>query len=206
MSFTLAKCMLTHPEGFLEARECHYQRFFGPLTRPIMHSTDVKAVHIDIYQFEPNQDRPYWTLVTSGMSNERQLDQDNCAEGVSPRAEILMYVSEPQGWMFSVLKGLAEMPFEDSTFLHWRHTVPNGMSMTAKPSLLTSYFFLPPSFESEGFTDLELDGDKVDFLWMVPITEAEREFAVKHGSAALEKKFAEVNLPPVVDESRKSVV
>ena len=44
--------MLTHPEGFLEARECHYQRFFGPLTRPIMHSTDVKAVHIDIYQFE----------------------------------------------------------------------------------------------------------------------------------------------------------
>ena len=46
--------------------------------------------------------------------------------------------------------------------------------MTGKPSLLTSYFFLPPYFEPEGFADLEIDGDRVDFLWMIPITEAER--------------------------------
>ena len=68
--------MLTHPEGFLEARERHYQKFFGPLTRHVVHSTDVKPVHIDIYQFEPIQGRSYWTLVTGGMSNERQLDPD----------------------------------------------------------------------------------------------------------------------------------
>ena len=198
--------MLTHPEGFLETRERHYQQFFGELTQKVMHSTDVKPVHIDIYQFEPTKDRRYWTLITSGMSNERQIQPDDCAEGMSSRAEILMYVSKPQDWMFSVLKGLGEMPSEDGTFLHWWHTVPNGVPMTAEPSLLTSYFFLPPYFEPEGFTNLELDGDRVDFLWMIPITEAEREFAVQQGSGALEKKFEEVNLSPVIDESRKSVV
>jgi len=200
------KHMLTHPDGFLEAREGHYERFFGPITQPIMHSTDVKPVHIDIYQFEPTRDRPFWTLISSGMSNERQIEPDDCADYMSPRAEILLYVPKPQGWMFSVLKGLAEMPFEDSTFLHWWHTVPNGMPMTATPSLLTSYFFLPPYFEPEGFTDLRLDGDRVDFLWMIPITEAEREFAMKHGSQELEKKFDETNLSRIVDESRESVV
>jgi hypothetical protein len=198
--------MLTHPDGYLKARERHYERFFGRMTQKIMHSTDVKAVHIDIYQFEPTKERPYWTLITSGMSNERQAEPEDCAEHMSPRAEILMYAREPQGWMFNVLKGLAEMPFEDSTYLHWWHTVPNGMPMTATPSLLTSYFFLPPYFEPEEFSNLELDGDRVDFLWMIPITEAEREFAMEHGSQALEKKFEEVDLSPVVDESRKSVV
>jgi len=198
--------MLTHPEGYLEARERHYQRFFGPITQKILHSTDVKAVHIDIYQFEPTQDRQYWTLITSGMSDERQISLEDRAEHVSTRAEVLMYVSKPEDWMFSILKGLAEMPFEDGTFLHWWHTVPNGMPMTATPSLLTSFFFLPPYFEREGFPELELDGDRVDFLWMIPITEAEREFAVQHGSEALEKKFEEVDLSPVVNESRKSFV
>ena len=198
--------MLTHPEGFLEARERHYEKFFGRITRPVMHSADVKQVHIDVYEFGPTQGRAYWTLVTSGMSDERQLDPEDCAEGVSPRAEILLYAAKPEAWMFSVLKGLAEMPFEDQTFLHWWHTVPNGMPMTSRPSLLTSFFFLPPCFESHDFTEMKLGGDRVDFLWMIPITEAERRFAAEHGSSELAKKFKDVHLAPVVDESRQSVV
>ena len=136
--------MFTHPAGFLEAREQHYQRFFGPMTQKVMHSTDVKRVHIDLYQFEPTQDRPYWTLITSGMSDERQIAPEHCKGPMSPRAEILMYVPGPQNWMFSVLKGLAEMPFDNNTHLHWLHTVPNGMPMTASPSLLTSSSFFRP--------------------------------------------------------------
>jgi len=91
-----------------------------------MHSTDVKTVHIDIYQFEPTPERSFWTLITSGMSNARQIDPEDCGNGMAPRAEILMYAVQPQGWMFSVLKGLAEMPFDQNTCLHWGHTVHNG--------------------------------------------------------------------------------
>lgn len=198
--------MLDHPEGYLEAREQHYERFFGPITQKILHSTDVKPVHIDIYQFEPTQDRDYWTLITSGMSDNRQLEPEACADHMSTRAEILLYVREPKPWMFNVLKRLAEMPFDQSTHLHWWHTVPNGMPMTAEPSLLTAYFFLPPYFEDPSFGQFELDGDQVDFLWMIPITEAERAFAAEHGSQSLEDRFEEANLSPVVDESRQSLI
>lgn len=190
-------------DTFLLPRQRHYERFFGPVTQAVMHSTDVKPVHIDIYQFEPTPERPFWTLVTSGMSNERQIEPD---EPVSYRTEILMYVSKPQEWMFSVLKGLAEMPFDDHTLLHWGHTVPNGMPMTASPSLLTSFFFASPYFESLEFNELKLANDKVDFLWMIPITEAEREFAIQHSSEKLYEKFENTNMPTVVEEARESVV
>ena len=198
---------MTEPSrSFLDIREAHYQRFLGPLTQKVMHSTDAKPVHVDIYQFEPTQDREFWTLITGGMSDIQQIAPDDCAEHQAPRAEILMYVPAPQGWMFNVLKGLAEMPFDNDTYLHWWHTIPNGMAMTAKPSLLTSFFFMPPYFEDEQFGTLQLDGDGVDFLWMVPITEAEREFAVTHGSQALEDRMRDAGLSHILDESRKSIV
>lgn len=191
---------------YLEVREAHYAKYFGPIKKPVMHSTDVKPVHIDIYQFPPRGDRRHWTLITGGMSDRAQYVPRNAPKYISRRAEIMMYVRRPAGWMFSVLKGLAEMPFVDKTFLHWFHTVPNGMPMTPKPSLLTSFFFLPPYFEPEGFDSLKVGRNKVDILLLIPITEAERKYAIKRGSAALKRLMAKKNLDPVVNERRKSLV
>jgi hypothetical protein len=100
-------------ERLIDQRETHYQRFFGPLDQQVMHSTDLKPVHIDIYQFAPTAERPFWTLITGGMSDARQPIPPTAPKHVAPRAEILMYAEEPKGWMLSVLKGLAEMPFVD---------------------------------------------------------------------------------------------
>jgi len=43
-------------------------------------------------------------------------------------------------------------------------------------------------------------------LWVVPITSAELEYALKHGSQALDELLSEVELDPVVDEQRASLV
>ena len=102
--------------GFTSVRETHYVKYLGSLTEPIMHSTDDGIPHVDIYQFPPFEDRDYWTLITGGMSDLRQSIPKEAPEHVSPRAEILMYVRELQPWMFSVLKGLASLPFEEQTF------------------------------------------------------------------------------------------
>jgi hypothetical protein len=101
---------------------------------------------------------------------------------------------------------LAELPFDEETYLDWHHTVPNGQAMTEEPSELTSFFFLPPYFEDEQFDDLEIEGERIDFLWLVPITEKERHFAIDFGSQALEDEMVEQELDPVVDEGRTSIV
>jgi suppressor of fused protein SUFU len=193
-------------DDWIEIREAHYEKHFGELTEQVMHSTDIKEVHVDIYQFRPTPERDYWTIITGGMSDARQYIPEDLEGQIGSRAEIMMYVREPNGWMFNVLKGLAEMPFDDNTYLHWRHTVPNGKPMTAEPSELTNFFFLPPYFEAEGFDSLELDGEGVDILWLFPITDAERQYAVDNGSEALEELFEKTQIDPVVDEARKSIV
>jgi len=78
--------------------------------------------------------------------------------------------------------------------------------MTAGPSLLTAFFFLPPYFEEAGFDTLQVGGQKVDILWLIPITEAERKFAAERGSQALEDLMAQKELDRVVNESRSSIV
>ena len=191
---------------YLDIREAHYKKHLGALDQKILHSTDVKAVHIDIYQFKPTSEKPIWTIITGGMSDFAQLTPQGEDDYRAPRAEILMYATEPENWMFSVLKGLAEMPFDDATHLHWWHTVPNGMPMTAEPSQWTSYFFLPPYIEESGFSEFEVEGEKVDFLWMIPITEKERCYAMEYGSDELEKILEQVDVDVLLDQKRGSLV
>jgi hypothetical protein len=192
------------PMRWTEVRKQHYTKFLGPIDKVVHPSIDLVTPHIDVYPIPPHGSRNYWTLITEGMSNYKQDIPDD-ATAISGRTEIMMYVHEPKQWMYSVLIGLGKMPFEDKTFLHWYHTVPNGQPMTSEPSELTSFFFLPPYFENEGFDSLKIEGDKVDILWLVPITEREREYAMKNGGRALEEVFVKAELDPVFDEKRKSL-
>jgi hypothetical protein len=189
------------PMGLLDK---HYRKFIGPLDEKVWHSTDQKDVHIDVYQFAPSPERPFWTLLTSGMSFQPQFVPEDSE--LSGRTELIMYVHEVKGWMVNVLKGLAEMPFEQQTFIYWHHTVPNGKPMTANPSLLTSFFFMPPYFEDPPFSRLMINEEPIDILWMFPITENEREYIVKNGGKAFENLIIENEISQIVDEDRLSLI
>lgn len=191
--------------SLLVQRETHYERFIGPMANEVMHSTNVKPVHIDVYTFKPSSARPYYTLLTGGMSDLRQNIPVKFSN-LSPRAEIMTYAHEVKGWMQNVLKGLAEMPWDDNTFLHWYHSVPNGKPMTAEPSELTAFFFVPPYREDQNFNPMIVEGDKVDFLVMIPITQRELNFKREHGAKALIDVFDQNNFDYIINEARKSFV
>lgn len=194
-------------ENWLKVREDHYERHFGPLSEPVMHSTDDAQPHIDVYQFRPSADRDYWTLITGGMSDIRQPVPPEAPEYVAPRAELLMYVREPKPWMFRALKELAEYPSRHDTCLHWWHTVSNSRSIEHGASSFSAFFFLPPYFENpQTFGSLKIAGERVDMLWVVPITSAELDYALERGSEALDELLTEAELDPVVDEERPSLV
>ncbi len=192
-------------EEWMAKREKHYKKFFGTMSDNVMHSTDAHEVHVDIYQFEPSRKRPYWTLITGGMSDKRQnIPQD--VDWASPRTEILTYVEEPYERIFAVLKLLAEMPFEEESYMHWFHTISVGEPVTERQTELTCAFLVPPFFEKPKFDSLQIGRDKVDFLMMVPITMQERHYAKENGPEALLEVFEQANLGPVFDENRASLV
>jgi len=194
-----------NPNRWFEVREAHYSKFLGPIDEKIAHSTDVQEVHIDIYTFPPTDKRWYWTLITGGMSDKHQNIPEDATD-ISGRTELIMYVEEPKGWIYNVLKTLAEMPFKEKTFFYWYHTVLYGEPMMPEPSELTSVFFLPPCFEKPKFDTLQIAGEKVNILWVVPITEREREYVIQEGNAALIDVFQKAEMDPMIDEKRKSLI
>jgi hypothetical protein len=48
--------------------ERHIEKHIGEISM-VFHEMIADIVHIDIHQVPPGKDRPYWTLVTSGMSD-----------------------------------------------------------------------------------------------------------------------------------------
>ncbi len=187
-------------------REEHYERFFGPVSQPVVHGAGGGDPHIDTYQFPPIGERNHWTLITSGMSDKRQKIPEDIKALAAPRAELFLYARKPESWMLDALEGLAVSPFKDALFLHWWHTVPNDRALAASASRLTAFLLLAPYFEPDEFDTFEIENDPVDFLWVVPITEDELAYARKNGSEALLDTMRANGLDPVIDENRDSLV
>lgn len=170
---------LQNRDDEMEIREKHYKQYLGQLNQVILHSTDVnEIVHIDVYQFSPTPQKPYWTLITGGMS-------DGPREMVIDRTEILMYAETPQAWMIDLLKKVAEMPFRNEGLLHWGQVCTPDINQFAGKSNFTRLLFVPPFREDRRFEPLRTNNDDVDFLWMIPITEPEYQYMVNSGTQSL---------------------
>ena len=73
-------------------------------------------------------------------------------------------------------------------------------------SQLTAVLFIQTIVSSDNnlADQLVLEGDPVHFLWVVPITAAELEYKLEHGTDALLDLFQEVQHPFVLEEKRGS--
>jgi hypothetical protein len=187
-------------------REAHYQEHFGPLTEPVMRSRDGKVPTVDVYSFRPNDVRDYWTFITSGMSDVPQSLPEGTPEIFARRTELLMYATESAPWRLFALKLLAEYPFEQGTWIHAWHSVDVGAPLSPESSL-SALFLLPPAMEDpQRFDRLEIAGERVNILWVVPITAAEQAFALERGPQALEEILFEADFDQLLDTGRDSLV
>jgi len=182
-------------------RENHYKKYLGEMDHQILQSgAESTDVFVEFYKFKPAPKRPGYTLITGGMSDAKQnipLDYKR----TSGRTELLMYVAEPQDWMFGLLRELASMPFRNNNFVHWNHSCCLGDNMITKSSGITHALYMPPFFECERFADnLYINGGKVDPLWVVPITRPELELCQQeNGLVAVMDGIMQTNRPRIFD-------
>lgn len=193
---------LKYGDDGMEIREQHYQKYLGKMDDRILHSTNVnEKPHIDIYQIPPTPQRPAWTLITGGMSDAKQNVPQYYKRFSSGRTELLMYAREPQDWMLGLLRKLSLMPFAHKNFLHWEHLCCLGDSMITKKTDIAGVVFMPPSFEKERFCNtLYINGDKVDPLWVIPITRPELELCQQdNGVRRVVESFMLIGHPRIFD-------
>jgi hypothetical protein len=107
----------------------------GPIDY-VFHEKISESVHVDVHRVPPQKQRPFYTSVTSGMS-ERQMTVPDGAESLR-LAELILclppnwplslhdFRDEQNYWPIRLLKILARLPLEFCTWLGLSQSVPHG--------------------------------------------------------------------------------
>jgi hypothetical protein len=83
-----------------------------------------------------------------------------------------------------------------------RHSVAWPHHAAAGTPWKNAFFLSPPVKSHRGYV-FEVEGDKVSFLWHVPISDEERAYKQEHGAGALIGRMDAVGLPWVFDENNR---
>jgi hypothetical protein len=113
-----------HGEECIEEISTHIERHLGEVSG-VFHELVSDTVHIDVHYVKPTQERPYHTLVTSGMSDlpmsvPEQVDATRFMELVVTLPEEWLvdqeaFANEAWYWPIRQLKYLARFPHKYDT-------------------------------------------------------------------------------------------
>ena len=207
-------------EETIDAITAHIEEHIGEIDQ-VWHELVSDLVHIDVHQVPPSEERPFWTLVTSGMS-DRPMTVPEGAEEYS-LAELMIclppdwpvsqedFNDENHYWPVRLLKVLARLPHEYQTWLGPGHTVPNGweepVPYADNTSFVCSLLLSPSLLLPSKVSSLELsDGRKINFYAVWPLHQAEVDLKLSRGLGALLDHFEKHQVTELVDVNRPGTV
>lgn len=138
--------------------------------------------------------------VTNGMSDQRLSEPDYPLEW--HRRELIQYFPKCTEGHARRLHDMAWLPLFDEFYLDSHHSI--AWEHPAVPGTpWKNAFFLLPLIKSHRNFVFEVEGDKVSFLWHIPISDEERAFKRENGTDALIDRMEAVDLPWVFDEKNR---
>ena len=194
----------------------HFSEYFGAPVESIDTGGNVQ-IHI----ISPSPEKNYYTLFTSGMS-ETPMAMPPGLEGYE-YAELMLHL--PADWVFNPkerstywpvewLKDLAYMPADESAWLFYGHTIPNGDA--AEPFAGNTGFgcfivgttnLLKDEESRDAFSMLDIGGDKVVYCFtLFPIYKPEMEYKLQNTAQDLFALFEVHGVSDVIDVNRGSLV
>ena len=192
----------------VRARDEVYQHRFGEANR-VFHEMPSFIPHIDVMEYyRSGDDGKVCVLVTSGMSDFAMTVPSST--GASRRVELIFYCAETSAKYADTLRLLAHFPHDQKTWIGASHTIPNGNppSLMWGSASLDTFLLLPPIVKKDQDLqeELILDGDGVEFLWVVPLTTAECNLKLEQGIDAILDLFQKNRHPYVFTGDRASYV
>jgi len=175
----------------------HYRRFLAGEGFKLLERDG-----ISIWQFDTKDGS---LLITTGMSAHFQVvPTDEECVSQRPRTELMIFVGKgDEPALSNLLLDIANYPRAQKSFLHWWHSLPLGRPIIPNAEITSLLFTFPP-FDEE-FATFEVDGERIDVLWVVPISETERVYFKQNGADVLEE-LLESNRVEVANLLRKPVV
>lgn len=205
----------TGDEETIEEVGLHLERTIGR-AEMVWHEMISDLVHIDVHQVEPSDEYPFWTLVTSGMS-ERPMKAPEGAEDYQfaelaiclPREWPLKheaFADERNYWPIRLLKTLARMPHEYDTWLGPAHSIHNGdgydpyaaNTQFCSTMLMPPIALLPPEFGRHETAS----GRLIHFHVLWPLYREELDLKLEQGFEVLLDRLEAHRVTEVLDIKR----
>jgi hypothetical protein len=174
-------------------------------------------VHVSVNVIRPNENCPFMTIFTTGMSDVAMTVPDG--QEVFQYAELVMYLlgdwEIPQLnsddaaslWPFQWLRNIAYLPHNEGTWLGGPHTIISSDDPPVPLGPNTDLTCLLLNADMMDWSPMELaDGRKIRFYTVMPIYTEERDFEVKNGIVQLLQRFEEIGIPPILLPGRPNVV
>jgi hypothetical protein len=194
----------------------HIEEHLGPIDY-VFHELISEYVHIDVHRIPPQKHRPYYTLVTSGMS-ERPMTVPDGAESLRftelmiclpPTWPLSMedFRDERNYWPIRLLKVLARLPHEFRTWLGLSHSVPNGEP--PRPYAPNTKFccavLVPPLTCPDPFRTLQIDEEQtIQFYAVLPLFQEELDCKLREGMNVLIDRLDNARITELVNLRRKN--
>jgi hypothetical protein len=185
----------------------------------VFHEIKSEVVHLDVVIAEPTEKEPYWTYVTSGMSDLPMTGRDGSQryaelylrlpkEWKAPAAAGDEWKAHEWFWPIQLLKFVARFPHQYKTMLWVGHTLDNkappepwSKSVEFNAAFLANGRTLPEEFDTLTTPDRE-----ITFLALYPVYAEESALARKEGAGRLWEKFVEKEISEVVNPKRECLV
>lgn len=165
---------------------------------------DPFLIDVLVYEFEmEGQTYIIQAAVTNGLSDHRMPEGD---DPDSPRRrELIQYFYHCTPGHAKRLRDMAWLPLHDGFHLDSHHTI-RWEFPAVEGSPWKNALFLEPLLRPHREFTAEVDGDPMSLLWYVPVSDAEREFILGHGTNEFLDRMRVADLPWVFDEETREPV
>lgn len=157
--------------GWLRRRERFYARALGPPREPaVYHWEDDLDPHIDVYAHRGTPARSDEVLITGGMS-DRAMPGSTAVPAWPRRVELLVRMRRTEDWAAALLREIAAMPFRHELPLRAGAVIEGSREI--RPGSLLRHAMLVSATAEEGLDGFLVEGERVEFLAVVFLTEPE---------------------------------
>jgi hypothetical protein len=195
----------------IAAIDAHVTRHLGP-PATVYHELASPHVHVDVHVVAPRDDRPVYTLVTSGMSQLPMADGSFAELTITlpptwPAPGSPDFAAPAASWPYTLLQDLAWLPHGFATVLWTGHTVPNGdpPEPYAPNTRLCGALVGPQVMAPDEFKLLQHGEREIHILAVYPLHADEMQLKLDKGTDALYDLLDDAGVTETVDVDRPSV-
>ncbi|MBM83926.1 MAG: hypothetical protein CMJ78_25500 [Planctomycetaceae bacterium] len=195
----------------------HIEKHIGAIDG-VIHESGSDLVPVDLHVVPPTDERPFYTVITSGMS-DRPMRVPAELSGLR-FAELLIclppdwpltqadFQDEANYWPLGLVKRLARLTHENDTWLGFGQTVPN--SDPPQPYAENTQFSCAligiPLLSDKEFWKLEVSESKtIHFYSVVPMYPEETDYKLSKGLDQLLQRFDKHQVSELLELDRRNV-